>query len=183
MVLGAEAWCNDQMLTDLKAGALVAYAQNEQTENFFRIPISYWGEDFAAEALHGLLKDKQLSSAIPTSIRDAPVCVLNTDAVAWLKNHAVTELDINFPSELRNQFSHKNATRRTRYEWNSFDTEAIKRLMYIGGFDAEWIQADLEREMLAWCGSNWGKEPSLRMVRERVKLAANRFFAEKQTIS
>jgi hypothetical protein len=63
------------------------------------------------------------------------------------------------------------------YDWPAFEAKALERLEYEGGWRPGWRQADLEREMAAWCRANWGQQPAESLIREHVKRSVRAFNA------
>ncbi len=52
-----------------------------------------------------------------------------------------------------------------RYDWQSFDVQVV----LIAHYDSlPMSQAGLEDKMLRWCEENWGSQPGLSTVRERL---------------
>ncbi|MDR3427750.1 hypothetical protein [Silvimonas sp.] len=178
----AEVWRKEHMLADLQTGVLIAHALNENTENFRTIPTSYWHEDFAANTLNGYLHDNPISPFISEGLKNAPVCILDHEAKTWLNKYGITEIDSEFPDQLRSKTERTRKSRRKKYNWPQFENKALDYLMDEGGLRPDWLQAHLERAMLAWCRDHWPEEPSARLARDHVKAAISRFHAEKKLI-
>ena len=52
-----------------------------------------------------------------------------------------------------------------RYDWQSFDVQVVLIAHYDG---LPMSQAEMEEKMLQWCEENWGSQPGLSTVRERL---------------
>lgn len=170
------------MLSDLQSGTLIAHAHSELTGQFRLVPALFWDEEFAGLAICGKLLEFKEGQNLPKEIAGTTIYVRDDHAKAWLNQHGITEIDDFFPDQLRTQKRVEHPFRRSRYDWPPFENQAVERLLDEGGISSNWVQADLEREMLEWSAAKWGREPSLRMVRDHVKAAITRFHVEKKKI-
>lgn len=177
----AKAACEQQILKDLQSRALVAHVHSEATGQFRTIVADFWLEPFSGLTLSSTIFDIEDGHrrTFPPQLDRSTVYVRGDNAISWLSSQGITEDDPFFPDCLRSQRK-APPHRRTRYDWPAFEKEAVSRLHDEGAFSGEWRQARLEDQMLRWCQENWGKEPSLRIVRDRVKAAFRRFMEEKR---
>jgi hypothetical protein len=60
----------------------------------------------------------------------------------------------------------KAAHRPRKYDWDSFLREIVRIANKPDGLPE--TQADLEKQMAAWCLSEWGNEPAESMIRDKV---------------
>lgn len=58
--------------------------------------------------------------------------------------------------------------RRAQYDWQTFAAEMVRRA---AAGELPEKQAEFERQMLEWCATRWGREPSESQVREWVAAA------------
>jgi hypothetical protein len=74
--------------------------------------------------------------------------------------------------------------RKTKYDWPAFKAEAARRLDDEGDYHENWSQADLEREMIEWCGheARWEKTPVESEIRRHITLARAIFLAQRAAI-
>ena len=59
-----------------------------------------------------------------------------------------------------------------QYDWDSFFVEIIALASHPDGLPE--TQAELEKHMLAWCVREWGKEPGLSTIQDKITLIYNR---------
>jgi hypothetical protein len=179
-VVRAKIWCDGKMLGDLRSGLLIAHTHCDATGQFRRIPTSYWHEEIAGLTLRGRMLDLEEGQTFAKEVAGNTVLVTGENARAWLEQQGITDTDPFFPDDLRMQNRPTHLPRNARYDWPSFENEAVARLHDEGAFCGKWNQARLEEHMLEWCGINWEKEPSRRIVRQHVKDAVRRFLSEKR---
>jgi hypothetical protein len=98
-----------------------------------------------------------------SELRLDPLCISSAELNEWLQS----------------QYRKKPRGRRAKYNWKTFDEEAIRKLMEEerqGGLaDPNWRQADLEKYMAEWCSLTWKREPSESTIRDHVRKAIQEF--------
>jgi len=76
------------------------------------------------------------------------------------------------------------ANHKPRYDWDSFKDEVWRLLEEEGTpdpkVDPDWTQAEIERRMLDWCSSTWGREPVVASIRSRLKTVMEAFIRQRR---
>ena len=101
----------------------------------------------------------------PWLVKSEPDPVLQSPSATHVAEPALIEHEPT-PAPPESTPAAKAAHRPRKYDWDSFLREIVRIANKPDGLPE--TQADLEKQMAAWCLSEWGNEPAESMIRDKV---------------
>lgn len=172
----------DIMIKSLSSSSLIAHSYNENDLNLYKIPQSYWTEEFATNSLHGHLFDTSPGHTYPTALDGCAVVIVSANAVSWLTELNIAADSSYFPATLGNNGNRQfyNGERKGRpmgYAGQWCLAIAKQILTERGGISPEFKQIHLIKEIYERRPKNWhDSEPSEASMKRYAREAISQFY-------
>lgn len=183
MVRRTDQWCSAQILSDLRAGKLVAYVTADPGGVFYRIEGQFWQDEIAGLSAGGHLLHLNESKSVPGELLGRTVYVFEECAREWLARRQIGESNPAFPAVLRRaalppQASKVSGRPPSRIEEWCVDA-GLEILAERGGISPNFRQTHLIRQIYDRRPEHWAdEEPSdssmKRYARKAIGLFAGR---------